>query len=42
MLENSFGMAFFLKTSRKAGNLRVIYIRIIVDVIPRETSIEFL
>jgi integrase len=40
MLENSFGLSFFLKTPRNAGNLRNIYLRITVDGIPRETSIK--
>lgn len=38
MLENSFGLSFFLKTPRNAGNLRNIYLRITVDGVPRETS----
>lgn len=40
MLENSFGLSFFLKTPRNAGNLRNIYLRITVDGIPKETSIK--
>lgn len=40
MLENSFGLSFFLKTPRNAGNLRNIYLRITVDGVPRETSIK--
>ncbi|MCR5860644.1 hypothetical protein LRS05_00005 [Flavobacterium sp. J372] len=38
MLENSFGLSFFLKTPRNASNVRNIYLRITVDGIPRETS----
>ncbi|WP_159800717.1 site-specific integrase [Flavobacterium sp. MK4S-17] len=40
MLENSFGLSFFLKTPRNASNLRNIYLRITVDGIPKETSIK--
>ncbi|MBE98681.1 site-specific integrase [Flavobacterium coralii] len=40
MLENSFGLSFFLKTPRNGGNLRNIYLRITVDGTPRETSIK--
>ena len=38
MLENSFGLTFFLKTPRKKTKIRFIYLRITVDGIPKETS----
>ena len=38
MLESSFGLTFFLKAPRKKNNLRYIYLRVIVDGIPKETS----
>ena len=38
MLAASFGMTFFLKTPRKETNERMIYLRITVDGIPKETS----
>jgi len=38
MLATSFGLTFFLKTPRKENNLRLIYLRITVDGIPKETS----
>ena len=38
MLENSFGITFFLKSSTKKTNERYIYMRITVDGIPKETS----
>lgn len=38
MLEKSFGTMFFLKTPEKKENLRVVYLRITVDGIPKETS----
>lgn len=38
MLENSFGLTFFLKTPRKKNNIRFVYLRITVDGIPKETS----
>ncbi|SHL45311.1 site-specific integrase [Flavobacterium chilense] len=38
MIESSFGLTFFLKVPRKKSNLRYIYLRIIVDGIPKETS----
>lgn len=38
MLEKSFGAMFFLKTPEKKENLRVVYLRITVDGIPKETS----
>ncbi len=38
MLENSFGLTFFLKTPRKKNNIRFIYLRITVDGIPKESS----
>lgn len=38
MLENSFGATFFLKTPQKKENLRVVYLRITVNGIPKEIS----
>ncbi|AZA82480.1 recombinase [Chryseobacterium lactis] len=38
MLEKSFGAIFFLKTPEKKENLRVVYLRITVDGIPKEIS----
>lgn len=38
MLEQSFGLTFFLKTPKKKVNLRYIYLRITVDGLPKETS----
>ena len=38
MLEKSFGAMFFLKTPEKKENLRVVYLRITVDGIPKEIS----
>src|SRR5690554_52647 len=38
MLEQSFGLTFFLKTPRKRINLRFVYLRITVDGIPKEIS----
>jgi len=38
MLESSFGMTFFLKSSAKSTNERYVYLRITVDGVPRETS----
>jgi len=38
MLAASFGMTFFLKTPRKETDSRMIYLRITVDGIPKETS----
>ncbi|WP_020214097.1 site-specific integrase [Flavobacterium rivuli] len=38
MLTASFGLTFFLKTPRKETNVRVIYLRITVDGVPKETS----
>lgn len=38
MLENSFGISFFLKSSKKKDKLRYIYLRVVVDGIPKETS----
>ena len=38
MLTASFGLIFFLMTPRKETNLRVIYLRITVDGVPKETS----
>ncbi|WP_113663470.1 Arm DNA-binding domain-containing protein [Pedobacter nanyangensis] len=40
MLENSYGMTFFLKTPKKPNNIRMIYVRITVDGKPKETSIN--
>jgi len=38
MLENSFGLAFFLKSPHKDSKMRTVYLRITVDGIPKETS----
>lgn len=38
MLENSYGLIFFLKTPRNLKDVRMIYARITVDGIPREKS----
>jgi integrase len=38
MLESSFGLTFFLKAPRKKNNIRFIYLRVIVNGIPKETS----
>jgi integrase len=38
MLENSFGIIFFLKSSAKSKNERFIYIRVTVNGVPKETS----
>lgn len=38
MLENSFGITFFLKSSAKSTNERYIYLRVIVNGVPKETS----
>jgi integrase len=38
MLENSFGLIFFLKASRHESNIRIVYFRITVDGIPKEAS----
>jgi len=38
MLATSFGLTFFLKTPRKENNLILIYLRITVNEIPKETS----
>lgn len=40
MLENSFGLSYFLKTPRKKTNIRYIDLRITVDGIPKETSLK--
>ena len=40
MLESSFGLTFFLKTPRKKTNIRLLYLRITVDGIPKETSVK--
>jgi len=41
MLEKSFSAMFFLKTSEKKENLRVVYLRITVDGIPKEISTKW-
>ena len=38
MLESSFGLAFFLKSPRKESKIRIVYLRVTVDGIPKETS----
>ncbi|NPA10595.1 MAG: site-specific integrase [Chlorobi bacterium] len=38
MLEKSLGVTFFLKTPEKKANLRVVYLRVTVDGIPKEIS----
>jgi len=38
MLESSFGMTFFLKSSAKSTGERYVYLRITVDGVPKETS----
>lgn len=38
MLEKSYGATFFLKTPKNKSNIRLVYLRITVDGIPRETS----
>ena len=38
MLENSFGVIFFLKTPKKNEIQRTVYLRITVDGIPKEIS----
>lgn len=38
MLESSFGITFFLKSSTKSTNEKYIYLRITVDGVPKETS----
>lgn len=38
MLENSFGLTFFLKTPKKKENIRMVYLRVTVDGIPKESS----
>lgn len=38
MLERSFGTMFFLKTPEKKEKLRVVYLRVTVDGIPKEIS----
>lgn len=38
MLENSFGLIFFLKVPRHESNIRTVYFRITVDGIPKEAS----
>ncbi|WP_426480060.1 hypothetical protein [Chryseobacterium sp. R2ACT005] len=39
MLEQSYGLSFFLKSSNvKDKSIRFIYVRITVDGIPKETS----
>lgn len=39
MLENSYGLTFFLKSpKRKSDMIRYVYLRVTVDGIPKETS----
>ena len=38
MLESSFGLAYFLKSSRNESKIRTVYLRITIDDIPKETS----
>ncbi|MFV8342627.1 Arm DNA-binding domain-containing protein [Flavobacterium sp. XS2P39] len=38
MLENSFGLSFFLKTPKNKSSIRYIYLRVTVDGKPKETS----
>lgn len=38
MLEQNFGLSFFLKTPRNKENARLIYLRVTVDGTPKETS----
>lgn len=38
MLEQSYGLTFFLKSSKKKSNDRFIYLRVTVDGLPKETS----
>lgn len=38
MLEQSYGLSFFLKSPRNKTNERLIYLRITVDGLPKETS----
>jgi integrase len=38
MLEASYGLTFFLKTPKKRSNFRLVYLRVTVDGIPKETS----
>ena len=38
MLEQSFGLTFFLKSSSKESKERTIYLRVTVDGVPKETS----
>jgi len=38
MLEQSFGLTFFLKSSSKENKERTIYLRVTVDGLPKETS----
>ena len=40
MLENSFGLNFYLKSPQKKTNIRYIYLRITVDGVRKETSIK--
>ncbi|WP_286432511.1 Arm DNA-binding domain-containing protein [Myroides odoratimimus] len=40
MLEKRLSISFFLKKGRDGGDLRMVYLRIIVDGIARETSIS--
>ncbi|MCI9845475.1 hypothetical protein [Flavobacterium pectinovorum] len=38
MLESSFGITFFLRSSAKSTSERYTYIRITVNCVPKETS----
>lgn len=38
MLENSFGLVFFLKIPRNESKIRTVYFRITVDSVPKEAS----
>lgn len=38
MLENSYGLTFFLKTPRKLKDVRMVYARVTVDGVPKEKS----
>ncbi|MEZ0184277.1 hypothetical protein AB9T89_18675 [Flavobacterium oncorhynchi] len=38
MLENSFGLVFFLKIPRNECKIRTVYFRITVDSVPKKAS----
>lgn len=38
MLEESFGLNFFLKTPKNNESIRSVYVRVTVDGAPKETS----